>query len=129
MWWIIILVIIVLSVIAANSGKNEVKTHEQKVSEVINSMYDSDYGEDIAFVEEIYNVDIDDPDYYDIDEIRAEDDDNMLDLSTKFVLEEIVLDEDIQEWYEEIKELREHKVKYLKMRIKDMVKKEGFNFK
>lgn len=96
--------------------------------ELISESDENNFGEDVDYVETVYNISPDDADYFDIDDIRDEDDDAMLELNSMFLLESINSNEDIKDWYNDLKEDRMYKVKYLKKRIKARVEKEGFKF-
>ena len=86
------------------------------------------FGEDAEFVDNLYDVGVDDNDFMDIDVIRSDDDDAMDELNSKLMSKEIKTEFELFNWYEDYKEFKQYKFKYLRKRIKARALKESIFF-
>jgi hypothetical protein len=137
-WFIIIVVLIVIAVVSQSNKNQEnpsrksvwndntgcVRDHflQKKQSEISHISL-----ENIDFVEQLYGVDMSNPDFDDIVSIQCEDDEVMEELENKIANFEVCSKEDLHYWYEmEGKDMKIYTDKYLKKRFRQKMKDEDF---
>ena len=126
MIWVIIIVVLIIVVVAqANNSKKSSSGCSGSITTLCRTPHIS--SEDIDFVEQLYDVDISNPDFDEIGSIQYEDDEVMEELERKIANFEICSKEDLRYWYElEGKDMKIYTDKYLKKRFRQKIKEEDF---
>ncbi|MDR2004942.1 MAG: HIRAN domain-containing protein [Prevotella sp.] len=90
---------------------------------------ENEYGEDLLFINKLYNIPDNDQDATPIEHIRSDDDDNIEELELLLSKKKIKSDAELLNWYNDLVPKREYTTKYLKQRISKKAKEYNLNFK